>query len=439
MGEQRERGERGGTALKWLKNIFGKKAGNEEPVVLQLAEVNSWLEERGEQSSFSERLEETYGRMEGAAQALSKDISALAAASANEDTPPKLLRAGLAARGEVVKQFETFSDKLNPPKKKDLDSAFQHHWTVVKGLERTVTTFGRAQKYVAALFPKNIECINSDLTQISRLLVDLEAEIGKKRKVQEESWYSRELAERLQKELSGIDELKRKTQQDETALAGAASRLSGLEEEAKRLAASDEGKRTEELKRGLEKKKQDQSLAEDELAGLVAPLTKALARIMKQGSSERINLRNQSVFVQLLESPSLVQDKDIAGSLEELSSHLATLGLKDKKKEKILDHIDMLIQKKSLENARARQQAIEKEILDLQIQLKKSSEEALRLKEEMSRIRKIKKSLETDLDQAKKSLASLEEKAASDEKEMEERLARIAGRPVKLDLSSGSQ
>ena len=56
----------------------------------------------------------------------------------------------------------------------------------------------------------------------------------------------------------------------------------------------------------------------------------------------------------------MVQDKDIAGSLEELRSHLATLGLKDKKKEKILDHIDLLIKRRSLENARARQQALRK-------------------------------------------------------------------------------
>ena len=61
----------------------------------------------------------------------------------------------------------------------------------------------------------------------------------------------------------------------------------------------------------------------------------------------------------------------------------------------------------------------------------------MRLKEEMSQARKSKKSLEAALDQAKKDLASLEEKAASDELELEERLARIAGRPIKLDLSPG--
>lgn len=423
--------------MNWLKNIFGKKSAKEEPTILQLAGINSWLEERGKESGGIERLNEIYGRIEVVAGSLSKDISDLAAADADEGTPPKLLRAGLAARGEVVKQLATLCEKLSPPKKKDNDSAFQHHWTLVKGLERTVTTFGRAQRYVAALFPKNIESINSDLTQISRLLVDLESEIGKKRKVAEESWYSRELAERLQEELLGIDELKKKILQDEATLLETKSQLGRQEEEAKRLAESDEGRRTEELKRSLEKKKQEKSQAEEELADLIAPLTKALARMMKQGSSDRINLKHKNVFEQLIESPSQVLDRDIAGSLEELRSHLAALGLKDKKKEKILDHIDLLIEKKSLESARAGQEAIEKEISDLNSQIIESSREPLRLKEEMSLARKSVRSLEAALALAKKDLASLEEKAASDEKELQERLTRIAGMPMKLDISPG--
>ncbi|MFZ2470739.1 MAG: hypothetical protein WAW52_02230 [Methanothrix sp.] len=421
--------------MKWLNNIFGKKPDTDDSASLQLEKVSSWLEERENESDFAIRLKEIYSRVDGVAQSLSKDVSALESASANEDTPPKLLRSGLAARGEVVKQLETLALKLMPPKKKDPDSAFQHHWTLVKGLERTVTTFGRAQRYVAALFPRNIESITSDLTQISRLLVDLETEIGKKRKLAEESWYSRELAERLQEELSGINELKKKTQQDAAALSEIASRLSGLEEDAKRLAASDEGKRVQELKSILEKKNEEKSQAKEELNDLIAPLTKALARMMKQGSSDRISLQHENVFEQLLESPSLVSDKDISGSLEELRTHLATLGLKDKKKEKTLDHIDLLIKRRSLENARARQQSAEKEILNLESQIRESSRRGLGIKDEMSKAKKSKKSLETALDQAKRDLASLEEKTVSDELELEERLARIAARPIKLDHS----
>ncbi len=425
--------------MKWLKDIFGKKPAKEESTILQLAEINHWLDARDTESDFAVRCKEIYGRMEDVAKTLSKDISALASASANEDTPPKLLRAGLAARSEIVKQLETLSLKLIPPKKRDPDSAFQHHWALVKGLERTVTTFGRAKRYVAALFPRNIESINSDLTQISRLLVGLEEEIGKKRKMQEESWYSREIAERLQKELSGIDDLKNGILQDVATLSGLSSQLSSLEEEARTLEASDDGKRTEELKKILEKKKQKKSQEEDELNGLIAPLTKALARMMKQGSSDRINLQHKNIFEQLSLSPSAVQDKDIAGSLKELQSHLATLGLKDKKKERTLDHIDLLIKRRSLEDARARLQAIAQDILELESQIRDGSREGHRLKEEMSLARKSKKSLEATLDQAKKDLASLEEKAASDELELEERLAKIAGRPINLDLSPGSR
>jgi DNA repair exonuclease SbcCD ATPase subunit len=423
--------------LKWLKNIFGNKVASEGPAILQLAEINSWLEVREKESDFAIACKEIYGRMEDVAKTFSKDISALVSAGANEDTPPKLLRAGLAARSEVVKQLETLSEKLMPPKKKDPDSAFQHHWALVKGLERTVTTFGRAQSYVAALFPRNIESIKSDLTQISRLLVELETEIGKKRKLAEESWYSRDLAERLQKELSGVDDLLEKTLHNEAALSEITLRLSGLEEEAKRLEASDVGKRAQELKEILEKRKAEKSHAEDELNDLIAPLTKALARMVKQGSSDRIDLQHKNVFEQLSVSPSLVPDKDIDGSLRELQRHLATLGLKDKKKEKVLDHIDLLIKRRSLENARARLQGIVEEIRELESQLKEISREGQRLKEEMSQARKSKKSLEAALDQARNDLSSLEEKAAKDELELEERLARIAGRPIKLDISQG--
>jgi len=425
--------------LKWLKDIFGKKSANKEPAILQLAEVDSWLEERAKESDFAIACKEIYGRMDDAARTLSKDISALESASSDDATPPKLLRAGLAARGEVVKQLETLSSKLVPPKKNDFDSIFQHHWTLVKGLERTVTTFGRAQRYVAALFPKNIESINSDLTKISRHLVDLEEEIGKMRKMQEESCYSRETANRLKEELSSIDDLSEKTLQDSATLSELSSQLSSLEEETKKLEASEEGKRSQELKRTLERKKEEKSQAEVELHDLIAPLNKALARMMKQGSSERINLQHKNVFLQLSVSPSTVQDKDIAGSLKELQSHLATLGLKDKKKEKVLDHIDLLIKRRSLEDVRARLQAIDREIMEIESAIKESSRDGQRRKEEISLAKKSKKSLEAALDQAKKDLASIKEKAASDELELGERLSRIAGRPIKLDLSKGSR
>jgi len=82
--------------------------------------------------------------------------------------------------------------------------------------------------------------------------------------------------------------------------------------------------------------------------------------------------------------PSQVQDSEIAGSLKELKGYLASLGLKDKKKEKTLGHIDLLIKKKSLQIARARHSQLEREIEELKDHLAESSHEALHLKDALS-------------------------------------------------------
>ncbi len=421
--------------MKWLGNIFGRNRALEERSSLRLAEIDSWLSEREESDGFGEKLDEIYGRMDEAARSLSQDIASLNSADADESTPPKLLRAGLAARGEVTKQLLSLSEKLQPPKKRDLEATFQHHWAALKSLERSATIFSRAQRYVAALFPKSIEKINSDLAEISRILLGLEQEIGKRRKVSEESWYSRELAERLQQVLPRIEDQKKKALEDERALSELSSRILALEDEAKRHSQSEDARAAEEMKGILERAERERSRAEEELADLISPLSKALARITKQGAISKISLQHEKVFDELLKAPESVGDEEIAGALKELQSHLSHLGLKDRKKEKTLDHIDLLICNRSLENARARRAVAEKEIHETEAALKECSREARRLREEIALAKKSYKSLEAGLMQDRRELALAMGKAESDQKELAERIAKIAGRPIDLDLS----
>jgi DNA repair exonuclease SbcCD ATPase subunit len=424
--------------LKWLKDIFHGKGAEGRTIILGRSDIGVWLEKRSKNSEFEERLQDIYNRLEEMAADFDRDIKNLRSAEPDTSTPPKLLRAGLAARGEVVKQMESLAEKLMPPKGKDIESASEHHWTLVKGLERTVTTFARAKSYAAALFQKNIESINSDLTKISHILVELEEEIGKRRKELEEIWYSRELVAGLDEELSRIDDLRRKVKEEEEKLAELSASFAVMEADQKRLAASEQGQRTEELKMSLDQKRQELSQTEAEVADLIAPLTKALSRIMKQGSSDRLNLQHEAIFEQLRTSPSQVPDSEIAGSLKELKGHLASLGLKDRKKEKTLGHIDLLIKKKSLQNARARHVKLEKEIEELEGLLAESSREALHLKDALTQARKTIRSLETNLDKSRRDLAALDEKANRDESELKERLGKLAERPVEIDLLRGS-
>jgi len=64
------------------------------------------------------------------------------------------------------------------------------------------------QRYAAALFPKEIESINAELSRISHLLVELEGVIGQRRAELEEIWYARELADSINEGMSLIAGLK---------------------------------------------------------------------------------------------------------------------------------------------------------------------------------------------------------------------------------------
>ena len=420
--------------MKWLNNIFKGGKAHAERSRLSLKEIDSWLEEHEDLSGFAESLDRIYNRMEKAASSLSRDISDLNSAQPDASTPPKLLRAGLAARSEVAKQLDSLCEKLEPPHKRDSDTAFQHHWTALKGLERTATTFGRAQRYVAALFPKNIERINSDLAEISRVLVDLEQEMSKKRKLSEEVWYARQLSEGLQQELPRLEQLQESIRQNEARRVDLKSRLASLEDEAARHARSDEGRRAVELKRELERELKMKSQAEEELVELVSPLSKALSRMAKQGSSSRISLQHDGVFQRLLKAPAEVEDEEISGSLAELQSHLSRLGLKDRKKEKTLKHIEMLIQNRSLEKSRSNWAALQREILKTREEIAECSLEEVRIRQETAQAKKSIESLESSLEQQTEDLTSSREKATAHEKELEEHLSNISGFPVQLDL-----
>ena len=423
--------------MNWLKKIFsGSGSGAEEG--LRLEDVDAWLDDKEAAVGWEESLSGLYRRLEEQAEELSGDLSLLASAEPDPSTPPRLLRAGLAARGEVVKQMGSLQEKIDPPRRRDLESASEHHWALVKGLERTATTFGRAQRYVAALFPKSLEAINSDLGQISRTLVDLEEVIGRRRRLSEEIWYSKELAEELQKGFAAMESLREKLAGEEEHLARTSARLREYEQREKSLAASDTGRRAEELKAILEEKRREKTKTEEELRSLISPLTKALGRITKQSSSERIRLEHGEAFLNLMNSPAQVSSAEIAGSLRELRSHLAALGLKDRKKEKVLDHIDQLISKRSLELARSRHFALAEEIESLEGQHRESSKEALHLRESISQDKRALRSLEGAAEQSRRELLQLEERMRSKQSELKERLTRIAGREMHLDLSKRS-
>ncbi|MDM7912882.1 MAG: hypothetical protein QUS09_07270 [Methanotrichaceae archaeon] len=156
---------------------------------------------------------------------------------------------------------------------------------------------------------------------------------------------------------------------------------------------------------------------------------------MKQEASDRISLQYREILEMLSRSTLQALDADISGPLKEVRSHMAVLGLKDRKKEKVLDHLDYLIAKKPLEALKARHVKLQAEVKDLEKRLAESTSATVLLNKELARTRKEIERLEPELSLSRQSLADLEEKASSDEAELKERVGKLAGRPVEIDMS----
>jgi chromosome segregation ATPase len=423
--------------LKWFKAFFQKERFQNNQKTIPLTNLASWLDEKSNSHEFENSLMNICNPIKEIRDDLVKDSRDLGSAVPDETTPTRLLRAGLAARFEVIKQIDSLEKNLSLPNHMDLDAVSSYQWTLVKSLERTVKNYGKAQMYMAALFPRESEALNSDLNRLGRLLVALEEELRKMRKEQEEVWFSRELVSKVMTELFEINELHRRINKDEETLIQLQNSTSKLEMQLKNFEASEEGKRAEDLKKELDISRDELKTLDKEMMNLVAPLAKALTRIVKQGSSERLTLHHRDVLELLSQSPSKALDTDVNEAIRELRSNLATLGLKDRKKEKTIAHIDFLIKNRPLERLKARQNIVQENIEDLEKRLSNSCSEFDFFRKDLNQTRTEIKYIEVELNQNRKTLVLLEERALADKVELRSRIGKIADEPIEIDFVRG--
>jgi uncharacterized coiled-coil DUF342 family protein len=423
--------------LKWFRAFFQKERFQNEKNAIPLNDLASWLDEKSNSHEFEKSLMDLCKSIQQIRDDLDKDSRDLGSAVPDEATPMRLLRAGLAARFEVLKQIDSLEKNLSMPDHMDLDSVSSYHWAMVKSLERTVKNYGKAQMYMAALFPRESEALNSDLSRLGRQLVELEEELRKRRKEQEEAWFSRELAAKILKELFEIKELRSCIDKSEKVLIQLQNSNSKLEMQLKNFEMSDEGKRAENLKKKLDINRNELEVIGNEMMNLVAPLAKALTRIVKQGSSERLMLQHREVLELLSHSPSKALDNDVTDAICELRSNLTILGLKDKKKEKTIAHIDFLINNRPLESLKSRQNILQENIKDLEKELSNSCSEFDLFRKDLNRTRKEIKELEVKLNKNREKIILLEEQASADKAELRARIEKIADEPIEIDFIQG--
>jgi hypothetical protein len=427
-----------GMALKWLKNIFSKeKAGEdrgvEAPVTLALSHVKDWLVERSREPEFEEKVRSLYDAIERVAKNLEGDLLVLERAEPKEDAPPRLLKAGSAAREKVGRQMRGLSDRIAPPQKADTRSAEEYHSAMMKHLQNTVQKFGRAQRYTAALFPREVEMINSDLGAISRHLSDLGEMISKREARLEKFGQAADLASQAHERRDQIIALRTEISGDEGLLATLRDQERGHQRDIETWTKSDEGKKNLDERKALEQRLRETEQIEMSMADLVSPLAKAVSRIVKQDDSDRIALQHREVFEKLSSSPVRALEGDVSGALLELKSKVDLLGLRDKKRDRIIEQIDHLLEDRPLEVLKARHLRLKGEIEELERSLVRSGRETARLRERRDLVRQKITALEAGIEERRRRLAALEEMLSGDLSDLKEKLGEIAERAVEIE------
>ncbi|MGC9514544.1 hypothetical protein [Methanocrinis sp.] len=425
--------------MKWLKKIFTKERADERrededaPSTLALSHVGEWLGERSQEPEFEERVRSLYGMIDRVTKDLERDLLTLEKAEPREDVPPRLLKAGSAAREKVARQMRVLSERLAPPPRADLRSAEEYHSAMLKHLQNTVQKFGRAQKYTAALFPREVEMINSDLGAASRHLRDLGEAVSEREASLEKFVAAGALASKVRERRDQVESLKAEISGDEDLLVVLRDQERGHKKEIESWNRSEVGRKTFEEKKSLEQKLRERDQIEMSMADLVSPLTKAISRVVKQDDSDRIDLQHREVFEQLSGSPARALEGDVSGALLELKSKVDLLGLREKKRDRITEQIDHLLEDRPLEVLKARHRALDREIEELERSLSKGGREAARLRERRDQVRQKIQALEAGVEERRKSLTALEERLSTELADLKRELEEISGGPVEID------
>jgi hypothetical protein len=425
--------------LSWLNKLLGQKPadafrqGNASRPGLPLSELDRWLGERMKEYQMEDDMLRKYTQLVTAARELDIDIGKLRSASPAEGSPPRLLKAGLAAREAFCQQMELLGEKLQPPTGSGIEQAVEYYQSIANHLSRTALKFGRTQRYAAMVFPDEVKRINSDLARVNLLLVDLEKKIDLKQKEVKRLKELQGALLRLEEDRRRIEALKRDIADDETALAGLRDFGKRNEGELEGLLRCEDGRKREQLRQDLESYRIERREIEAEAAALISPLSKAMARMIKQDSIDKVTLQNRRVLEELSGHPLQSLDLDISGALAELQENIDLLGIKDKKREKTLKHLGYLIEARPLEALRRRHSMLQDKIAELERHLKEGSVETDRLEDEIMEIRSQITRMDTKILQSRDLLAGLEERAAQEGEELKIKFFDLAEIPLVID------
>jgi len=335
--------------VKWLNKILGKqnqqKPRTADTVAFQ--DLGDWVSDRtrAELGGFFESAAQIFAEIEKTKEGLIRDIKTLESAEPPE-LPSRVLRAGFAARDSMIKQINVMIDRISTPAMNYPDvMEFCRSIDIV--LDSTIEKSAKSHHRAKYLFPKEVGAVFTDLRNIKISLAklrDLLDREGAKIKGFDEITGTIQRIDDIKRDIvagnSNIKKNSSKTDEIKREISDCTSKL-------EQLSQSKEWSSFVELEDRLNERGVEANNTESNVTELFIPLNKALNRMKKQSESGRYTLskKQKELLDVCLENPISADVADVNDFLTEMLQIVESgaLGLKDKKRDKIVDQIDQIM------------------------------------------------------------------------------------------------
>ncbi len=390
-------------AVKWLNKILGKQNQQKPRTTDTIAfhDLGDWVSDRtrAELGGFFESAAQIFAEIEATKEELVRDIKTLEVAEPPE-LPSRVLRVGFAARDSMIKQINVMIDRISTPAM-DYPDIMEFCRSVDIVLDSTIEKSAKSHHRAKYLFPKEVGAVFTDLRNIKISLAklrDLLDREGAKIKGFDEITGTIKRIDDIKRDIvsgnsnikkndSKIDEIKREISDCTTKL--------------EQLSQSKEWSSFVELEDRLKEREMEANNIESNVTELFIPLNKALNRMKKQSESGRYTLskKQEKLLDVCLENPISADAADVNDFLIEMLQIVESgaLGLKDKKRDKIVDQIDQImdsfaLKKERYDTLKSETHEVEHQISDLTISKTKTALEG-QLSEKNREIAQIDKDL----------------------------------------------
>lgn len=389
--------------MKWLNKILGKQNQQKPRTTDTIAfhDLGDWVSDRtrAELGGFFESAAQIFAEIEATKEELVRDIKTLEVAEPPE-LPSRVLRVGFAARDSMIKQINVMIDRISTPAM-DYPDIMEFCRSVDIVLDSTIEKSAKSHHRAKYLFPKEVGAVFTDLRNIKISLAklrDLLDREGAKIKGFDEITGTIKRIDDIKRDIvsgnsnikkndSKIDEIKREISDCTTKL--------------EQLSQSKEWSSFVELEDRLKEREMEANNIESNVTELFIPLNKALNRMKKQSESGRYTLskKQEKLLDVCLENPISADAADVNDFLIEMLQIVESgaLGLKDKKRDKIVDQIDQImdsfaLKKERYDTLKSETHEVEHQISDLTISKTKTALEG-QLSEKNREIAQIDKDL----------------------------------------------